>query len=174
MSNATTVRTPCRNRELTPTQCAALDQLILGKSDRETAEAIGVHRVTVTRWRLHDQLFRAQFKRLKLEIMTGSVNRLRTLVPKALDCLAHHLNPRSDFCMKAVAQVYALVKAGGLSQEYLDGPEVGADEYYEVVYDDDPKVDENENSQEKTKVLLRTSRSRSRPQRCRKKNRPRR
>ena len=152
MTTATTVRTPCRNRELTPEQCAALDQLIMGKSDRETAEAIGVHRVTVTRWRLHDQLFRAQFKRLKLEIMTGSVNRLRTLVPKALDCLAHHLNPRSDFCMKAVAQVYALVKAGGLSQEYLDGPEVGADEYYEVVYDDDPKVDENDDSQEKTKV----------------------
>ncbi len=49
MTTATTVRTPCRNRELTPEQCAALDQLIMGKSDRETAEAIGVHRVTVTR-----------------------------------------------------------------------------------------------------------------------------
>ncbi len=152
MTTATTVRTPCRNRELTPEQCAALDQLIMGKSDRETAEAIGVHRVTVTRWRLHDQLFRAQFKRLKLEIMTRSVNQLRSLLPKALDCLAYHLNPRSDFCMKATAQVYALVKAGGLSQEYLDGPEVAADEYYEVVYDDDPKVDENDDSQEKTKV----------------------
>ena len=36
--------------KLTPEQLNAIDLLILGKTDREVAEAVGVRRETVTKW----------------------------------------------------------------------------------------------------------------------------
>ncbi len=45
------------DRELTIEQQRAIDELVLGKSDQEVAESIGVHRVTVTKWRLYDAHF---------------------------------------------------------------------------------------------------------------------
>lgn len=36
--------------KLTPEQLNAIDLLILGKTDKEVSEAIGVRRETVTRW----------------------------------------------------------------------------------------------------------------------------
>lgn len=37
--------------KLTPEQLNAVDLLILGKTDKEVSETIGVRRETVTRWR---------------------------------------------------------------------------------------------------------------------------
>ncbi|GFN22439.1 helix-turn-helix domain-containing protein [Thermanaeromonas sp. C210] len=38
-------------------QLNAIDLLVLGKTDKEVAEAVGVHRCTVTSWRLYNPYF---------------------------------------------------------------------------------------------------------------------
>ena len=38
-------------QQLTPKQQTAIDLLLAGKNDRETAEALAVHRTTISRWR---------------------------------------------------------------------------------------------------------------------------
>ncbi|MBT2729196.1 helix-turn-helix domain-containing protein [Bacillus sp. ISL-75] len=48
-----------REHGLTVEQYNAIDLLITGKSDQETADIIGVNRVTVTKWRNYDLHFRA-------------------------------------------------------------------------------------------------------------------
>lgn len=41
-------------RKLSVKQENAIDMLVTGGTDSEVAAAVGVHRVTVTRWRLYD------------------------------------------------------------------------------------------------------------------------
>lgn len=81
----------------------ALDLLVTGKSDAETAEAIGVHRVTVTRWRLYSPEFRAALAGHRLAIWGHATDRLRTLVPKAIDALAESLEQGEDKATIAMA-----------------------------------------------------------------------
>ena len=42
---------PPLERQLSPEQLNAIDLLTTGKTDVDVAAAVGVHRVTVTRWR---------------------------------------------------------------------------------------------------------------------------
>src|SRR5262249_25750987 len=72
---------------LTLTQQNAVDLLAAGKNDTETAEALNVNRVTVTRWRLYSPQFRAALADQRAAIWGASADRLRALLPKALDLL---------------------------------------------------------------------------------------
>ena len=47
-----------KTRQLSIEQQNAIDLLVQGKSDRETAEAIGVSRQTVNNWRNNDPVIR--------------------------------------------------------------------------------------------------------------------
>ena len=48
---------------LQPRQQDAIELLLLGRSDHAVAQAVKVHRVTVTKWRLYDPAFRAELNR---------------------------------------------------------------------------------------------------------------
>jgi len=50
-------------RQLSIKQQNAIDLLIQGKSDRKTAEAIGVSRQTVTNWRNNNPVFIAELNK---------------------------------------------------------------------------------------------------------------
>jgi hypothetical protein len=69
----------------------AIDRLIQGETDAATAVAVGVNRVTVTKWRLYDAAFQAELNRRRKELWGTSVDRLRGLLPTALDALEEEL-----------------------------------------------------------------------------------
>lgn len=71
-------------QELSIEQLNAIDLLVLGKTDREVAEAVGVHRCTVTGWRLYNPYFQAELNRRRKEIWGAAVDRFRSLLLKAL------------------------------------------------------------------------------------------
>jgi len=74
-------------QELSPRQTLAIGCLSMGLSDDATAERVGVHRLTVSRWRLHDEAFRRAFADRMTEIWADSADQLRAMIPKALDAL---------------------------------------------------------------------------------------
>jgi hypothetical protein len=73
---------------LTVAQLNAVDLLAAGRNDRETAEAIGVSRQTVTAWRGCLPVFQAELNKRRREVWGAAADRLRALLPLALDRLA--------------------------------------------------------------------------------------
>ena len=104
-------------RPLTVAQLNAIDLLAQGKTDTDTAEALGVHRVTVTRWRLYSPEFQAQLNRRRRELWDGAADKLRALVPRALDRLAEELEYKDSDALKAAV---AILKLAGLDK--LEAP----------------------------------------------------
>jgi hypothetical protein len=66
----------------------AIDCLILGKSDRETAEVVGVNRMTIWAWRHEHPVFMATLERRRAEVWRQPQERLRSLLSKAVENLA--------------------------------------------------------------------------------------
>ncbi|MFO0847313.1 MAG: helix-turn-helix domain-containing protein [Gemmataceae bacterium] len=89
--------------ELTLAQQSAVDLLAAGKTDTETAAALGLNRVTVTRWRLYSPEFRAALADRRAAVWGASADRLRALLPKALDTLADALETGDDKVSVALA-----------------------------------------------------------------------
>lgn len=92
-----------RSQGLTVEQQNAVDLLVTGATDREVADAVGVNRVTVTRWRNHDPHFQAELNRSRKEIWASSTDRLRGLLPRALDRLESELDEGPNGCKVALA-----------------------------------------------------------------------
>ena len=80
-----------RDRGLTTEQQSAIDLLVLGKSDQEVADSVGVHRVTVTKWRNYDAHFQAALNVRRRDVFSTSADRLRSLVPVAVEVLEAEL-----------------------------------------------------------------------------------
>ena len=68
-------------------QLNAIDVLVQGRTDQETAEVVGVARETVTRWRNDTPHFTAELNRQRRLIWGDSHDRLRALASKAVDTL---------------------------------------------------------------------------------------
>ncbi len=94
--------------ELTPQQAAAVDLLAAGHTVTETAEAVGVVRQTVSEWLHQHDGFRAAVNQRRQELWAAVTDRLRSLVPKALDVLEEGLTSGS------VQAALGLLKASGL------------------------------------------------------------
>src|SRR5262245_42807538 len=92
---------------LTVEQQNAVDLLVTGRTDAEAADAVGVHRVTITRWRLHDAHFQAALNRRRQEVWGESLDRLRALVPQALAVLEERLASETDG-LRAAIQIVRL------------------------------------------------------------------
>jgi hypothetical protein len=106
---------------LTTEQENAIDLLVSGTSDRETAAAVGVSRQTVCGWRNHHPAFIAALNARRLAVWGGSGDRLRALLPTALDCLEGAITGEaSDW--KAAAKV---VKLAGLDRQGFGVPNLG-------------------------------------------------
>ena len=68
-------------------QLNAIDILVQGRTDQETAETVGVARETVTRWRNDNPHFTAELNRQRRLIWGDSHDRLRALASKAVDTI---------------------------------------------------------------------------------------
>jgi hypothetical protein len=78
-------------RELTVAQLNAIDLLATGKTDQETAEAVGVSRQTVNGWRNANPHFQAALNRRRQDLWGVTVDQLRALLPRAVAVLAEEL-----------------------------------------------------------------------------------
>src|SRR5262249_39704050 len=85
---------------------------------------LNLHRVTVTRWRLYSPEFRAALAEQRAAVWGASADRLRALLPKALDALADALERGDD---KVTVALAVLKLAGPLPLVPTDPAE--AEEY---------------------------------------------
>jgi len=103
---------PDKTGQLSIEQQNAIDLLIQGKSDRETAELVGVTRQTVTGWRNEHALFAAELNQHRQEVWGSQVERLRGLVSKAVDTIEANLDSEDDSARQRSAEY--VLKAVGL------------------------------------------------------------
>src|SRR6267142_6713484 len=78
----------------------AIDLLIVGKSDQETADAVGVTRQTIYAWRTAHLLFQSELEQARGALWRLSAERLRGLMSKAIDNIAKTIeegNVKSSF-----------------------------------------------------------------------------
>ena len=124
-------------------QHAAVDLLVTGRNVTETAEAVGVTRQTVSEWVNHNVGFRAALHQKRRELWEGLTDRLRSLLPKAVDVLERELD--SDHAMAAAVH---LLKAGGVyggaGTELPPANEDPARESYVVVLPSPPPKNDEE------------------------------
>jgi hypothetical protein len=95
-------------------QLNAIDLLAAGNTDQETADLLELHRTTVTKWRLYDPVFQAALNRRRAEVWGAAADRLRSLVPKALDVLGDVLGDETHpGRLKAAIELLRLVPPTG-------------------------------------------------------------
>jgi hypothetical protein len=99
-------------RGLTLAQQNAVDLLASGRNDTEVAGLLNLNRVTVTKWRCYDVVFQAALNVKRAEVWGAAADRLRSLVPRALDTLADMLHEDADppLRVKAAAEVLRLAQ----------------------------------------------------------------
>jgi DNA-binding CsgD family transcriptional regulator len=116
--------------KLTPEQLNAVDLLILGKTDKEVSETIGVRRETVTRWH-KNAFFIAELNARREELWVESKLRLKAVVHDAVDVLTNGL--RSSDQKIAITAAVHILKTVGLYGELNQG--FGPDTPERVVWD---------------------------------------
>jgi len=90
----------------------AIDLLIIGKSDGETAKMVGVARQTVWNWRHHDPDFKSELSNRRRSLWSASMERMRSLAWDALDVLAEDLHQTDDFKSRSNAAYFILKSIG--------------------------------------------------------------
>lgn len=100
-----------KSRQLTVAQRNAVDLLVLGKTDGEVAEGVGVTRQTVNEWRNHDSVFIAELNSQRQELWNSPKQHLRRLVSKAIQTLEDNLGAE-DPALRQAAAVHVLKSTG--------------------------------------------------------------
>jgi len=116
---------------LTLAQQNAVALLVAGKNDTETAAALGLNRVTVTRWRLYSPIFQAELNVRRAEVWAVGAAKLQGLVSDALDVLAEGL--RDGIFASRLAVARDVLKLAGQPSVPAAGPTDPADIVWQVV-----------------------------------------
>jgi hypothetical protein len=95
---------------LTPQQETAVDLLAFGATVTDAAATVKVSRQTVSEWRNHHAGFQAVLNARRRELFAENQERLRSLVPKALETLEGSLGDKRQ----AMATAVHILKAAGL------------------------------------------------------------
>ncbi len=123
-----------QRRDLTITQQNAIDLLVGGMIDKEVAAALGIHRVTVTKWRLYHPEFQATLNARRAALWESAQDRFRTLALAALDAIAADLASPSPERGKLALRVVELsrLSSADLSWAGPTDPDSVVDEAIEV------------------------------------------
>jgi predicted transcriptional regulator len=92
-------------------QLNAIELLALGKTDQESADAVGVTRQTVNKWCNHDSRFEVALNLKRQELWAGHADALRAMVRRALEVLAEDMGA-DDLRLRQAAAVQILRAAG--------------------------------------------------------------
>jgi hypothetical protein len=95
--------------------------LIAGGTDEEVASQVGCHRTTVSRWKLHHPRFRAVLNERRQEAWGASLDRLRALLPSALDRLEEEIT-KDGGAWQAAVKLLEIAGAGGMAPVSPDVP----------------------------------------------------
>jgi hypothetical protein len=132
---------------LTLAQHNAVALLVAGKNDTETAAALGLNRVTVTRWRLYSPDFQAELNVRRAEVWAVAAAKLQALISSAVDVLAEGLKGGGLFDRVGVAR--DVLKLAGPPPASTVGPTDPAALIRELVHErrkaaeaDDDSLDE--------------------------------
>jgi Helix-turn-helix of insertion element transposase len=87
----------------------AIDLLIVGKGDQDTASAVGVNRTTIWEWR-QNPVFVAELNRRRHALWADAQEQLRALVAKAIDVLEEAIDGHE---VRAAIEVLKAVKLYG-------------------------------------------------------------
>jgi hypothetical protein len=96
---------------LTPEQLNAIDLLILGKTDKETAELVGVRRETITKWH-KNPFFIAELNVKREALWADAKLRLQGLAYEAVNVLTNGLHSSDEKI--AIAAAVHILKVTGL------------------------------------------------------------
>jgi hypothetical protein len=110
---------PTKTGELSAPQWAAIDLLATGTSITVTAEAVGVTRQTVSEWANHAPQFRATLNWRRAELWAEQKDRLRALLPKAVERIERAFEADDGDSLRAAL---ALLKLAGLGDLHETGP----------------------------------------------------
>lgn len=97
-----------QEKTLSIEQQNAIDLLITGKSDGETAKLVGVARQTVWNWRNNDILFYTELNKRRQDLWSANLERIRSLAIDALDVVAEDLQQTDDFKARSTAAYFVL------------------------------------------------------------------
>lgn len=120
-----TTRSYKREQGLTIEQLNAIDLLVLGETDQEVSDKIGVNRVTITKWRNYDIYFQAELNKKRKEIWGTSIDKMRALVPKAMERLEQEIS--NEHGWKIALEIIKLV---GIENTHIK----------DIGYDDPDKI----------------------------------
>jgi hypothetical protein len=100
--------------KLTPEQLNAIDLLILGKTDREVSEIVGVRRETITKWH-KNPFFIAELNVQREALWTDAKLRLKTLAHEAVNTITCGLHSSDEKI--AITSAVHILKIVGLYGE---------------------------------------------------------
>jgi hypothetical protein len=104
---------PDENRHvLTTAQQRALDLLAAGATVKEAAEGAGVSRQTCSAWLNHNPWFQAGLAQRREELWSGAKDRLRSMLPAALDAVERKLESEDEDSYKAGLSLLKLIGMG--------------------------------------------------------------
>jgi hypothetical protein len=115
--------------KLTPEQLNAIDLLILGKTDREVSDVVGVRRETITKWH-KNPFFSAELSVKREELWVDAKLRLKSLAHEAVNVLTRGLSSTDE--KVAITAAVHILKTVGLYGEVKQG--FGPDTPEEVVW----------------------------------------
>lgn len=98
-----------RFKPLSQHQLKAIDLLIAGHTDADVASEVGVHRVTVTRWRLYHLIFQAEFNRRRQEVFASAAERFRCGLHRAVRTLVRQLKDENALVAFRAARTMLLL-----------------------------------------------------------------
>jgi hypothetical protein len=124
MKRRTAERNGQPRRELSAQEQAAAELLAAGKTDKQTAESLSLPAERVTKWRLYDPIFQAALNACRAEVWQASIDRLRSMIPQALNTLAEELNraDNPDRC-KLALDIVRLAKLPDITPQGPADPE---------------------------------------------------
>ncbi len=93
---------------LTTQQLRAIELLIAGANVSDVAKEIGIARQTVSKWLNQDAHFQAELNTRRFELWNGLTDRLRGLLPKALEVVENELQNGDDARLRMQAALSIL------------------------------------------------------------------
>src|SRR5687768_6239698 len=127
MGNRMATRGYVRKLGLSLDQLRAIDLFLVGQNDTQVAHNLNLHRVTVTRWRLHDPFFRVELNRRRKEYWSGATDAMRAILPAALETFREQLHISPNRGRLALDLLY---RAGVMGTPYsgaLASADIGPD-----------------------------------------------
>jgi len=118
-------------QKLSDAQRKAIALLVEGKRDAEVAAEVGVCRLTIIRWRLHNPAFQAALNQKRRQLWDEAGDRLSALLPDALSALGKQLADER----RSLSAAVAVLRLSGLSRLASQPCPTQADEILDALID---------------------------------------